>query len=230
MLCRCCMSVDSLFVILVSYFTRYELHLQCTLFQPPPLTSGILSSKFNKCDPVSTVFGADNCQGVTDLHVYELGNLIKHGASWGYFWSNYWPHHITYDMANGMACLAAVCLNDFITEMISFNRVAPRHAINWPYGRRRVATNMQPTCAWCILQLLAFNGFAVQFSSSVNLHYYRRRTISEKLLVICFAATMQLFSNYFDLLFINCCLSCAVAPTVPSNHRCSFKCFNNYSK
>ena len=44
---------------------------------------------------------------------------------------------------------------------------------------------------------------AVRFSSSVNLHYYGRRTISEKLLAIGFAATMRLLSNYFDLLF--CC-------------------------
>ena len=38
-------------------------------------------------------------------------------------------------------------------------------------------------------------------SSSVKLHYYGRRTISEKLFEIGFGATMPLLSNYFDLLF-----------------------------
>ena len=37
-------------------------------------------------------------------------------------------------------------------------------------------------------------------SSSVKLHYYGRRTISGKLLVFGFVATMRLLSNYFDLL------------------------------
>ena len=37
--------------------------------------------------------------------------------------------------------------------------------------------------------------------SSVNLHYYGRRTISGKLLAVDFAAMMRPLSNYFDLLY-----------------------------
>jgi len=41
-----------------------------------------------------------------------------------------------------------------------------------------------------------------QLIASVKLHYYGRRTISGKLLAFgfCFVTTMQLLSNYFDLL------------------------------
>ena len=63
-----------------------------------------------------------------------------------------------------------------------------------------------------VLSQCDFLELAVQFSSSVKLNYYGRRTISGKILAIGFAATMRFLSNYLHLFlfFIQFSLNVAV--------------------